>query len=229
MNAQRLRLLIGAGGLCASAILCISSYNGYIKFSRKIDLEFENLESQKELLLTATAALKDAQLAESNSQNTSLNNKAETINKLLECRSMSKRVELFSKELSEENLSGGEVFNARANSNLMEADQELFRRTGQTIDQLIAAGATNGAAIAEFNNSSQKQWENATRQICNKSAELYLEIAAYSNSEALARNQENENKTEITNPTQQLEVASIIQIAAFTIANLIDIDINLPL
>ena len=229
MNAQRLRLLIGAGGLCASAILCISSYNGYINFSNKISLELKNLESQKELLLITTAAIKDAQLADTNSQNSGLRNKAETINKLLECRSMSKRVELFSKELSEENLSGGEEFKARASSNLTAADQELFRRTGQTIDQLIAAGATNGAAIADLKSSSQKQWENATRQICNKSAELYQEIATYSNSKALARNQNNENKTETTNPTQQLEVASIIQIAAFTIANLIDIDINLPL
>ena len=229
MKAQRLRLIIGVGGLFASAILCISSYNGYIKSSKDIALEFEILESQKELLLTATAALKDAQLAEINSQNITSNSKAETINKLLECRSMSKRVELFNKELSEEKLSGGKEFKARANINLAEADQELFRRTGQTIAQLISTGATNGTAIASLSSSSRKQWQITTHRICNKSAGLYRDIAAYSSSQALARRPADANKIESNNPTKQLEVAWIVQIAAFTIANLIDIDINLPL
>ena len=229
MKAQRLRLIIGVGGLFASAILCISSYNGYIKSSKDIALEFEILESQKELLLTATAALKDAQLAETNSKNTTTNSKAETINKLLECRSMSKRVELFNKELSEEKLSGGKEFKVQANINLAEADQELFRHTGQTIAQLISTGATNGAAIASLSSSSPKQWQKTTQRICNKSAELYKDIATYSNSHALARQPEDANKSESTNPTKQLEVAWLVQIAAFAIANLIDIDINLPL
>jgi len=229
MKAQRLRLIVGAGGLFVSAILCISSYNEYINFSKRADLEFGNLESQKELLLTATAALKDAQLAETNSQKINSDNKAETINKLLECRSMSKRVELFSKELSEEKLSNGKIFNTRAKSNLAEADQELFRLTGQTIDQLISAGTTDGTAIGSLNKGTQERWQNATERICHKSAELYKEIAAYSNSQALARDQEINNKAGNTNPTKQLEVAWVVQIAALTIANLIDIDINLPL
>ena len=75
MKAQRLRLIVGFGGLFASAILCISSYSEYIKSSKNISEEFKILGSQKELLLTATAALKDAQLAEINSQNIISNNK----------------------------------------------------------------------------------------------------------------------------------------------------------
>ena len=140
MKAQKLRLILGFGGLFASTILCISSYSEYIKSSKNIALKFEILDSQKELLLTAEAALKDAQLAETNSQNINFINKAETINNFLECRSMSKRVELFSKELSEEGISRGKEFNARANINLTEADKELFQQTGQTIAQLIATG-----------------------------------------------------------------------------------------
>lgn len=142
---------------------------------------------------------------------------------------MSKRVPLFSKELSEEKLSKGEEFNTRANINLTEADQELVRRTGQTIDQLIAASATNGIAIASLNTSTQKQWLTTTHHICKKSAELYEDIAAYSNSQALALRQENGNKAEDIGPIQQLEAAWIVQIAALAIANLIDIDINLPI
>lgn len=229
MKTQRLRLILGVSGLFASGILCISSYKGYIKTSKDIALEFEILESQKELLLTATAALKDAQLAETNSQGINNKDTAETIDKLLECRSMSKRVQLFSKELSEERLSKVEEFNILANINLEEADQELLRRTGQTIDQLIARGATNGTAIASLNTSMQEQWENTTQHICEKSAELYRDIAAYSNSQALALRQDTGSKTKSTNPTQQLEAAWIIQTAAFAIANLIDIDINLPI
>lgn len=229
MKAEKLRLIIGLGGLIASAVLCISSYNEYTKSSNSIGQKFDELESQKELLLTSTAALKDAQLADTNSQHANSNNKAETINNLLECRSMSKRVELFSKELSEEGLNKGKEFNAQANSNLLEADKQLFQRTGLTVAELIATGATNGITIAELSSSSQGQWQTSTEQICKKSAELYKNIATYSNAQALAHHQANEDSTARNNPIKQLEVAWIVQITAFTIANLIDIDINLPL
>lgn len=229
MGAERLRLIVGLGGLITSAVLCISSYNEYTKSSNSISRKFDELESQKELLLTATAALKDAQLADANSQHIDSNNKAETINNLLECRSMSKRVELFSKELSEEGLNRGKEFNTEANYNLLEADKQLFQRTGLTITELIATGATNGTAIAELSPSTKGQWQTSTEQICKKSAELYKNIATYSNSQALAHHQANEDRTERNNPIKQLEAAWIVQITAFTIANLIDIDINLPL
>ena len=81
----------------------------------------------------------------------------------------------------------------------------------------------------EDGTSMNEQWETTTQRVCEKSAELYEEIAAYSNSQALALLQDNKNNPESTKPIQQLEAAWIVQIAAFVIANLIDIDINLPI
>ena len=230
MNRVNWRLFIGVTGLVASGFLCIYSYITYTKSNQYIDKELERLESQKELLITSQTALKDLELAfRAANANPGSKSQASIIDDFLTCRSMNKRGEIFAKELIEESIKSGAILSERSKSLLNKDNAAIWSLTGEKVETLIRKNHTTGDSLSENYRQETRNWATTAFQSCQGAAKLYQAITLEGSIHATKANTQIDESQINQDSKKAIELAWIIQIISFTLANLVDIDLNLPL
>ena len=225
------RLMLGLGGLFASSVLCLASYSSYTSSSNSIDELTARLESEQELLITSDAALRDTGILLRRIANVDKSSTTAYVDIFLFCRNMTMRSNLFSQEIREEGATSlADTIENNASQGLRANNELLLELTGHNTKTLAELGITSPKDIAVFSKSGIKAWRDASKRTCGQTLAIYQKIeeswtTANKIHELSEKTLPNEGKNSILNA---LETAWLIQIVALSIANIVDVDLNLP-
>ena len=225
------RLILGLAGLLASSALCLASYSSYTSNSKSIDELAAQLESEKELLITSDAAIRDTGILLRRIANVDKSSATAYVDIFLFCRNMTKRSQLFSKEIREEGVIAlADNIDSKAAQGMNTNNEILFKLTGHNTKALSELGITSPEEIATFSKKGTSAWRDASRRTCGQTLATYQEIG-----KSLAPANDIRELSEKTLPTgahnsalRALQTAWLVQIVALLIANIVDVDLNLP-